>query len=262
MRYLAAFISLAVAAALWTGCSTPGRGRPSAVGSPASGVAPSPTPSGMNPERIDVYVTPYYATKGPMVQVGRYSGGLRSNDPKKFLATIGKMRARWLQLTFLELYVGAIRLYNLGYRDDAVYWFYTAQYRGRQFTGFLNPSKIGGIGSPAFELQAANGAFMETAGPWINGYAFRDPDRLVATIRRVQSEGRATIPDLRRIYPAVAFIDPRQWPAVNAKLAGKMDSLVAFISQHKDEIKQQRIANGSESTFSRVSNKELPKRRG
>jgi len=28
-------------------------------------------------------------------------------------------------LSFLELYVGAIRLYDLGYRDEAVYWFYS-----------------------------------------------------------------------------------------------------------------------------------------
>src|SRR6266478_7720222 len=82
---------------------------------------------------IDVYVTPYYNSKGPSVSVGRFSSGLASAKEDEFLATITKMKKDWDELTFPELYVAAIRLYDLGYRKEAVYWFYAAQYRGRQF---------------------------------------------------------------------------------------------------------------------------------
>lgn len=57
------------------------------------------------------------------------------------------MKKDWDRLTFPELYVGAIRLYDLGYRKEAVYWFYSAQYRGRQFGVLLDQTKMGTIGS-------------------------------------------------------------------------------------------------------------------
>lgn len=83
--------------------------------------------------RIDVYVTPYYNGDGPIVNVGQFSAGLASTEEREFVRTILAMKKQWAHLTFAELYVAAIRLYDLGYRTESVYWFYTAQFRGRQF---------------------------------------------------------------------------------------------------------------------------------
>jgi hypothetical protein len=164
------------------------------------------------------------------------------------------MERQWQRLSFPQLYVGAIRLYDLGYRNEAVYWFYTAQYRARQVSVLLDPTKIGNVGDPGFELQAAGAAFMQTVGTWINGYAFGNPNRLIATVRRVQREGRR-IGDLHAIYPNVAFIDRRRWPAANARLADGMDSLVAYLQGHKDQIARQRTANGTAAKFSHLTSK-------
>src|SRR6266516_1348998 len=154
--------------------------------------------------QIDVYVTPYYNSKGPAVSVGRFSSGLASAKEDEFLATINRMKKDWDQLTFPELYVAAIRLYDLGYRKEAVYWFYSAQYRGRQFGVLLDQSKMGSIGSAGFELFQAQNAFFQLVGPYINGYAFGDTDRLVKVVERVEKDGRR-IPDLQTIYPGVTF---------------------------------------------------------
>jgi hypothetical protein len=201
-------------------------------------------------------VTPYYNSEGPTIQIGRFSSGLASADQNEFLSTIATMKQQWQQLSFPELYVGAIRLYDLGYRNEAVYWFYTAQYRARQFGAFLDPAKIGHMGDPGFELNAAAGSFLELVGPWINGYAFGDPDRLVEIVRRVQTEARQ-IPDLHAIYPNVAFIDESQWEARNTQLASGMDELIQDL-QDKASIKQQRVANGIEARFSTLTSKDLP----
>jgi len=80
---------------------------------------------------IDIYVTPYYQSVGPTIDVGRYSAGLASKDRATFLATIHEMDSSWDELSFAELYVAAIRLYDLGFRKDAIYWYYSAEYRGR-----------------------------------------------------------------------------------------------------------------------------------
>jgi hypothetical protein len=224
-------------------------------GAPSSG-DPSVAAVSSDPAHIAVYVTPYYNSEGPTIQVGRFSSGLASADQNQFLSTINAMKQQWQQLSFPELYAGAIRLYDLGYRDEAVYWFYTAQYRGRQVGMLLDPAKIGHMGDTGFELSAAADSFFQLVGPWINGYAFRDTDHVIDVIRKVQTEGRQ-IPDLNAIYPNAVFIDKSQWPAQNTELADGMDGLVQA-AQQKASIEQERVANGTEARFSKLTSKELP----
>src|SRR5436305_13403091 len=87
----------------------------------------------INPSHIDAYVTPYYDSKGPEVKVGRFSSGLASAKEDDFLSTIAQMTKDGDGLTFPELYVAAMRLYDLGYRKESAYWIYAPRYRCRQF---------------------------------------------------------------------------------------------------------------------------------
>ncbi|MGB9475031.1 MAG: hypothetical protein WCE87_08175 [Candidatus Udaeobacter sp.] len=211
----------------------------------------------INPSHIDVYVTPYYDSKGPVVKVGRFSSGLASTKEDDFLATIAEMKRDWDRLTFPELYVAAIRLYDLGYRKEAVYWFYSAQYRGRQFGVLLDQTKMGSIGSPGFELLHAQNAFYQLVGPYINGYAFGDTDGLVKIVERVQKEGRR-IPDFQAAYSGVTFIGKNEWPSANGNLADGMNQLTSTLKDKKDDIKRQRSERGMEEKFSKLTSKELP----
>jgi hypothetical protein len=213
----------------------------------------------ISPSHIDVYVTPYYDSKGPAIKVGRFSSGLASAKEDDFLTTIAEMKKDWGRLTFPQLYVGAIRLYDLGYRKEAVYWFYSAQYRGRQFGVLLDQTKMGSIGDPGFELLHAQNAFYQLVGTYINGYAFGDTDGLVKIVERVQKEDRR-IPDLQAAYPGVTFRSKSEWTAANADLADGMNQLISMLKEKKDEIKRQRIERGMEEKFSKLTSKELPSR--
>jgi hypothetical protein len=213
----------------------------------------------INPTHIDVYVTPYYDSKGPTVNVGRFSSGLASTNEKDFLTTIAAMKTDWDRLTFPELYVGAVRLYDLGYRKEAVYWFYSAQYRGRQFGVLLDQTNMGSIGDPGFELLQAQNAFYQLVGPYINGYAFGDTHGLVKIVERVQAEGRR-IPDLQAAYPRVTFKSKNEWVSANADLADGMNQLISTLKEKKDEIKRQRTERGMDEKFSKLTSKELPSR--
>jgi hypothetical protein len=212
----------------------------------------------INPSHIDAYVTPYYDSKGPAVSVGRFSSGLASKDDD-FLTTIAQMKKDWDRLTFPELYVAAIRLYDLGYRKEAVYWFYSAQYRGRQFGVLLDQTKMGSIGSPGFELLHAQNAFYQLVGTYINGYAFGDTDGLVKIVEKVQKEGRH-IPDLQAAYPGVTFRSKSEWQSANAELADGMNQLISMLKEKKDDIRRQRIERGVEEKFSKLTSKELSSR--
>src|SRR5947199_7632133 len=216
-------------------------------------------PPDINASHIDAYITPYYNSKGPEVSVGRFSSGLASAKEADFLTTIAEMKKDWNRLTFPELYVAAIRLYDLGYRKEAVYWFYSAQYRGRQFGVLLDQTKMGSIGDPGFELLHAQNAFYQLVGTYINGYAFGDMDGLAKIVERVQKEGRQ-IPDLQAAYPGVTFKNKSEWQSANIDLNDGMNQLLSMLKEKKDDIKRQRIQQGIEEKFSKLTSKELPSR--
>ncbi len=114
-----------------------------------------------DPAHVEVYITPYYNSKGPAVDVGPFSNGLAAKSESEFLAAIAKMKASWETLNFPEMYVAAIRLYDLGFRKDSIYWFYSAQYRGRLFATLIDQNKMGSIGNAGFELFQAQNAFQQ-----------------------------------------------------------------------------------------------------
>src|SRR5437016_7367369 len=214
-----------------------------------------------DPARIEIYVTPYYNSKGPVIDVGPFSNGLAAKSESEFLATISKMKQSWDTLNFPETYVAAIRLYDLGFRKESIYWFYSAQYRGRLFATLIDQDKMGSIGSTGFELFQAQNAFQQLVGPYINGYAFGDIDQLIPIIERVQREGKV-VPDLTKIYPNVTFKKKSEWDAGNKGLNEGLTKLLMTLKDQKASINQQRIERGMEAKFSKLPSKELPKGSG
>ena len=211
-----------------------------------------------DPAHIEVYITPYYNSKGPAIEVGPFSSGLAAKNEPEFVATIAKMKKSWATLNFAETYVAAIRLYDLGFRKESIYWFYSAQYRGRLFASLIDREKMGSMGDPGFELYQAQNAFQQLVGPYINGYAFGDIDQLVPDIERVQKEGQ-TVPDLTKIYPRVAFKPKSEWEAANKGLNEGLTKLLVTLKNEKASIKQQRIERGMEAKFGKLTSKEIPK---
>jgi hypothetical protein len=211
-----------------------------------------------DPARIEIYVTPFYNSKGPVIDVGPFSDGLAAKSEPEFVATISKMKQSWTTLNFAGVYVAAIRLYDLGFRKESIYWFYSAQYRGRLFATLIDQEKMGSMGDPGFELFQAQNAFQQLVGPYINGYAFGDIDQLIPIIERVQKEGKV-VPDLTKIYPRVTFKPKSEWDAGNKGLNEGLTKLLMTLTGQKASIKQQRIEHGMEAKFSKLPSKELPK---
>lgn len=209
-----------------------------------------------DPARIEIYVTPYYNSAGPVIDVGAFSKGLGANNESGFRATISEMKKSWDSLKFTEMYVAAIRLYDLGFRKESIYWFYSAQYRGRLLAALLDPQQAGSVGDPGFELLHAQNAFQQLVGPYINGYAFGDVDYLIPVIEKVRKEGK-TIPELNKIYPGLSFKKKSEWEAANRELNEGLSKMLGTIKDQKATIKQQRIDSGVEAKFSKLTSKAL-----
>jgi hypothetical protein len=212
-----------------------------------------------DPARIEIYVTPYYSSEGPVIEAGQFSKGLATSSEPEFVRTILKMKQSWNGLRFPEMYVAAIRLYDLGFRNESAYWFYSAQYRGRLLASLVDQEKIGSMGAPAFELVQAANAFQQLVGPYINGYAFGDIDRLVQIVARVQKENK-TVPDLEKIYPGVTFKRRSEWNAGNEGLNEGLTKFVSMLKDQKTSLEKTRVENGTEAKFSKLTNKEFPGR--
>jgi len=199
-------------------------------------------------KRIPIYVTPYYNCDGPKINVGDLSRELSTNSTAKLRATVLEMKKRWADLSVEAMYTASIRLYDLGLKDEAVYWFYSAQYRSRLFQSLLDPGRIGAIGSPSFERRQAYNAFQQVAGEYINGYAFGDLERLGRTIEQVISEGKR-VPNLDTIYPDVAFVAKEKWEHKNREIGQGLASLREHIQENAKEIKAMRKANNLDGRY-------------
>ena len=222
-------------------------------------VHPAVGQSVSDPARIEVYITPYYNSEGPVIEVGQFSKGLAASSEPEFVETILKMKESWNGLRFPEMYVAAIRLYDLGFRNESIYWFYSAQYRGRLFASLVDQERMGSMGAPAFELVQAANAFQQLVGPYLNGYAFGDIDRLIQIVERVQKENK-TVPDLERLYPGVTFKRRSDWNVGNESLNEGLTKFLRMLKDQKTTLKKTRIENGTEAKFSKLTNKEFPGR--
>ncbi|HEY2473747.1 MAG TPA: hypothetical protein VGI19_03005 [Candidatus Cybelea sp.] len=212
---------------------------------------------GDSPASIDVHVAPYYNSAGPVINVGKYSSGLASKVPGEFVATIVRMKRQWSTLNFVELYVGAIRLYDLAYRNEAAYWFYTAQLRGAQFNALVDPNRIGGAGSRAFELSRAHDAFSKHVTADIGGWAFGDVDTLETIVRQIQDEN-ATVPPMQEMYPGVAFVHRSQWAQKNAPIEADLEHFRNHLATNKAQIAKERAQNGTAAHFAGLTSRRFP----
>ncbi len=124
-------------------------------------------------KRIDIYVTPYYEAARepggtPKVAVGRTFDALLSSNRREDVVKARDLVSQGNALvTPMTLMVLAIRLYDVGLRDDAVFWFYAAKDR------YATLAEVADMRSPALaQVEDATRNFATLAGPAINGYAF------------------------------------------------------------------------------------------
>ena len=138
---------------------------------------------------VDLYVTPLYssaakASKREVRVDPDLDPLLRSDRTEDVLAAQERVRANPAKVSPLALMVLAARLYDVGARDESVFWFYVAKDRFMAMAGVLSGYDRPGMFAEGGEARAAMGAFVQLAGPTINGYAFCKIDNQQALRRK------------------------------------------------------------------------------
>ena len=209
--------------------------------------AATPLPAGLA-EPIPFYVTPYYNSEGPEINVGPLSQALLYATPDTIVPIAEGLRPALPYQPAVVLFVLAVRLFDLGQRDEGLYWFYQAQYRARLLHHLLDSERVGEMFDPAFDLESAHGAFMDLAGPFFNGYAGCSQARWLGVIARVRADNQ-TAPDFSLIYPNLALRPAAEWPALNQQVNEGMSQLAEALRAGWDEMQAQRRANGTHERF-------------
>jgi hypothetical protein len=136
-------------------------------------------------KRIGLHVQPYYEASRtgdgePHVAVGKtFDPLLASNKREDIVAARDLIVAKPEVVTPMTMMVLAIRFYDVGLRDDSVFWFYAAKDRFITLSDVLDV-KAAGLG----QAEEAVKSFATLAGPVINGYAFCDLAKQQAARRK------------------------------------------------------------------------------
>jgi hypothetical protein len=199
---------------------------------------------------LPIRVAPFYDSKGPRIDVGKFSEQLTSANTQSIKAVIEAMQEEYRTLSAVAMYVASIRLYDLGYRDNAVRWFYAADHRARVFEALVDPRKTMPMTDGTQlenQLLTAHLGFRY-AREYIEGYAGCDRDKWIAALERVGSENRS-LPDLKAIYPSVAFVPADRWAKVPERISAGLEKFAQHIYANWPELKAQRVKNKSDERF-------------
>ena len=197
--------------------------------------------------QIPLYVSPIYNYDPLSINTPDYQKELLSLNSTNCDSLGIVFKSRLDSVSIESLFIYAIRLYDLGKKDESVLWFHTAKLRAGIFSKSLDQEKIGGIGSKPFELKQAFIAFSQLAGEYINGYAGGDVDKWIATLKEVKT----TVDSLTVFiqYQDIAFVVQEDFQKAKENRLADCDKLIAYLEENKKEIKKTRKKNGIEGKY-------------
>lgn len=173
--------------------------------------------------RIEIEVQPYYEaasdpTQPPGVRVGAgLDQRLASLERADILDARMTVQTKADVVTPMTMMVLAIRLYDVGEREEGLFWFYAAKDRAATLAAVLD------LSDPGLRPAAdAISAFSHLAGPYFNSYAFCDRAR--------QHQARLRALAWVRAHPYQVLFQP-QLPARSGNRQQFLDEALARIEQ-------------------------------
>lgn len=213
-----------------------------------------------SPEVIELEVAPFYvATEDGMSSGELGVDGLFAQAEEEFLQALAGVRGQWSEQPAEVLFIGAVQLYNRGFRDEAVRWFYTAQVRMHWLRAAVEQGELLRPDSATTVRVDAQEAFFRGASPHINGFAMRDPDGLIAVLGEIgAAEATHEVGDFAAGYDGVRFVERERWDEIRAGVLEGLAELAGMIDEQRAAIAQDRQATGTAERFDELESRDLP----
>lgn len=198
--------------------------------------------------KIPFYALPYYNFEPLTITIGKYQKELLTNNIAELKKIEEKIKNDLNNTDIESLYILSIRLYDLGEKDDAFYWFQTAKTRARIFINMLDKEKMGSIGSVPFELKQFFVSCNQLVGEYMNGCGFNDFDKGLATYEKVKNEVK-NIESYKNVYKNISFIDDSNLETQKEKKEKELSDGIEYLKKNKEEIIKTRIENGIQGKY-------------
>jgi hypothetical protein len=181
------------------------------------------------------------------VKVGReHDELLSSNRQEDVVKARDLVEAKPDEVSPMALLVLSIRLYDVGLRDDAVFWYEVAQARFHTMEGVLTFED-----RETTKIRDGVAALTDLSGPTIGGYALCDPEKMKAAKTRalewVESHPYELLFSSR--LPAKGK-DRVEWlKARVGAMRAKLMSDFEFIDMLLPQVQEQRKRQGAEAKY-------------
>ncbi len=195
-------------------------------------------------ELIPIYIEPYYNSQPFKINVGQYSEQLKTDDDKKILEVAASIKSNIDKVNVETLFVLSTRLYDLKKKDEASYWYYTAQFRRNVFKA----TAVNNVhGTESGEISEALDAYKQLLGEYINGYACGDVHKCSKICKEVIADN-SKMKSLSLAYPGLQFDDSKLQEAINTEVAN-CGKFIEFLLTNEKMIIEKRKANGIENKY-------------
>ncbi|MDR0659838.1 MAG: hypothetical protein LBG19_03340 [Prevotellaceae bacterium] len=187
--------------------------------------------------KMSIYVEPFYNSKPFKIAVGEYSAKLTTNSKVGTRSVANEIKERIDEVIIETLFVLPIRLYDLGLKDEASYWYYAARLRKNIFIRMEDRATY--RSNMGDYLQA----FKRLSGQWINGYSYGNPDKLAAILEQVVEDNR-NMAYIRKAYPTLYVFKPeeKQMTCMREQVDAILEH-AKYIRENKEEMLQTRKVN-------------------
>ncbi|MCE9551852.1 MAG: hypothetical protein K8T91_00530 [Planctomycetes bacterium] len=194
---------------------------------------------------LPFYIRPYIVSATPAVSVGPYSNKLANAEVDSIMKVAEEMKRDRKKLSAEAMYVLSIRLFNLGHKNEAVYWYNSAKLRASLFTRIAKYELRTDSEKEGYNIWDADKMFQKEVGKYINHWAHGDLDMLATTYKAVLEDGKG-LPDITAAYPGYRFIEKADWNTKNDEALKQFQNGLDYILKEGNKIREKRKKDGDD----------------
>ncbi len=197
---------------------------------------------------IPAYVLPFYSgprkAGGPPETVAvatNFDKNLSSTKEENILEVRDAILKDNATITPMTMFVLSSRLYDVGLKDDAVFWFYAAKDR------CIVTRTVGDPNVLAIALDACN-SFITLLGNFINGYAFCNIDKQGKAFKDA-AEWTSKNPYKALLNPVIPSPHKDREKVMKEAAANRIQQALKEESYFKDQANREKLIEGRKKNF-------------